>query len=160
MAYQHLSYSKTPLFHLAFSDGISTFINSIIIIIISGWYCPCHMRCEARLILSKCYSPDFSLKHDLGIHSFCLIVKVLATQAKFLEPFSYFIFDHQHIYVSHMFLVASMALWRSSNSSRINFWIRLFYLSSFQILHREAFHNVWINGISTFVGYLMLKPSL
>ena len=50
------------------------------------------VSCRTRLILSKSYSSD--LEHGLGIRGFwptcpCLIIKILETGTKFLQPFTY-----------------------------------------------------------------------
>ena len=54
------------------------------------------MRCQARLILSECYTLIcfYSLENGLGIRDFrpsqaCMIVEILATRAKFLESSGY-----------------------------------------------------------------------
>ena len=85
------------------------------------WYSPCTTR---RIC-------NYSFGNGPGIHGFrltlpCLIIEVLATRAKFLQAFGYCIVYHLHIHLSHtqkkMFLVASVALWLSSNTkcSRIS----------------------------------------
>ena len=60
----------------------------------------------------------YGLEHDLGIHNFrpnlpYLTVEVLANQAKFLQPSCDELY--LHLFVQKMFLVASTALWPTSN---------------------------------------------
>ena len=67
-------------------------------------------RCWTHLMLSECYLLDLQI-YAFRSSSSCLIIKVLATQARFLELSDYcIVINHAFI-----FLVASAALWPNLN---------------------------------------------
>ena len=88
-------------------------------------------RCSPRVTCQTCL---YGLEHKIGIHGFrpiwpCLIVKLLTTQAKFLQPSSYWtVINYIFTFHTKMFLLVSTSLWPSSNSESISSLIRPYYM--------------------------------
>ena len=98
------------------------------------------VRCWASL--SATYWICFTnFEHDLGIYAFkptwpFLIVVFLETWTKFLKPSSFgTVITNAFTFHTTMFVVASEALWLSSNLQSRNSWMLHVHLSGFQITH-------------------------
>ena len=108
------------------------------------------------------------LEHGFGIHTFgptlpCLIIKVLATQLKFIEPCSYcsncmFTFCTTNVFDCFWGIMAQLKLIKHKF---MNYTILLFNLCSFQITHRVNQYTIYqqpnSHNITKNSGYLPLN---
>ena len=107
-------------------------------------------------LLDSCQSCLYGLEYGIGIHDFrptwrCLIDKVLATPAKFLEPSDYLQWSSTtSVFAQQMFLVTSTALWSNSNPKSIYSRIGQHSKRGSSITHcasRRGFSADWLASV-------------
>ena len=107
-----------------------------------------------------CTSYLYGSKCSLGIHAFrltwlCLIVKLLATWAKFLEPSGYCAVINCTPFAQQIFLVASVKLWPGLNSWSSSL-IRLYYTFICAVFKS---HMEWNNARCINAPTTVIQPS-